>query len=196
MQIELLVLIALLALIAGTLIFAVLQLQRLLRHIQARALQERANQRITIWTDQLEKDALHSAQDKFFEHELYKRDELFPDIEELTLRERRAIMSAFNIELLYFQNLFHQVNLGAISAAQSTPLKYMRCMMDAPQRRYWKDYLRQSNHYPEDFVAHVDQVVKKFDRVEAVMDNDQDAEFEAVFLDIFDVPAPPDWVNR
>lgn len=184
------------AIIAAALIYAAIQLRSIRRNMEAHAFQEKANQRITIWTDQLEKDALHSAQDKFFEHELYKRDVLFPEIDELTLRERRAIMSAFIIEILYFQNLFHQVNLGAISAEQSKPLKYMRCMMDAPQRRYWKDYLRQSNHYPADFVAHVDQVVKKFDQVEAVMDNDQDAEFEAVVLDVFDVPSPPEWIKR
>lgn len=186
---------AVLALIAVALVYAAMQLHFIRRNLEASAFQEKSHQRIGIWTAQLEKEALHSAQDKFFEHELYKRDVLFPEIDELTLRERRAIMSAYNIEILYFQNLFYQKQQGIISSEQSKPLHYMRCMMDAPQRRYWKAFMRQNNHYPADYIAHVDSVVKKYDQVEEVMDLDQNAEFEAVVLKIFDVPPPPTWVN-
>ena len=38
-----------------------------------------------------------AARDKFFEHELYKRDALLDELEELTLRERRACSSALAI---------------------------------------------------------------------------------------------------
>ena len=186
-------LIAALVVILGLLTY---QLSRIRRSLEARALQQTYRERISILSDQLETEALHSAQDKFFEHELYKRDVLFPEIEELTLRERRAITSAYLIELMYFQNLFFQATRGVVPSEQSQPLTYMRCMMDAPQRRYWKDYLRQSNQYPADFVAHVDAIVKKYDQVEEIMDRDQDAEFEAVVLEVFDVPPPPDWVRR
>ncbi|MFT7220812.1 MAG: hypothetical protein ACI8Z1_002432 [Candidatus Azotimanducaceae bacterium] len=185
--------IAVLALIAAALIVAAMQLHFIRRNLEANSFQEKSQQRIGIWTAQLEKEALYSARDKFFEHELYKRDVLFPEIDELTLRERRAIISAYNIEIIYFQNLFYQNQRGIISEEQSKPLHYMRCMMDAPQRRYWKDFMRQNNHYPAEYVAHVDSVVKKYDQVEEVMDLDQNAEFEAVVLKVFDVPPPPVW---
>ena len=176
-----------------SLIYVGFQLNETRKQMKANALQQRINTRINIWTGQLEWDAYHSALDKFFEHELYKLDLQYHEIEELTLRERRALQHHLTIELVYFQNLFYQVKHNIIDEEECTPLKYMMCFNPAPARRHWKDFLRLNNHFPFEFVAHTDEIVKKYDALEDQMSADEDAEFEALFLEIFDVPPPPRW---
>lgn len=182
--------------VAAALIYISYQLVVLRKLSQAEALQKRMDSRINVWLHELDSGSLHSARDKFFEHELYKLDEKFSDIEELTLRERRALEQELYIELVYYQNLHHQLGLGIMEPEQSLPLKYLRCLMHAPQRRHWKDQVRLSNQFPEAFVRHVDSVVKRYDQVEKVMDEDQDAEFESVVQKIFNIPAPPNWLDN
>ncbi len=180
--------------VVASLVYVGFQLRQTQKQMHANSLQQRISTRIQIWSDQLEKEALHSAQDKFFEHELYKRDLLLPEIEELTLRERRAIERAFSIEILYFENLFYQRQHGMISSEEAKPLNYMLCLREAPQRRFWKDTIRINDHLPFDFIVHVDDIVKKYDQVERIMDENEDSDYESVVMDVFNVPAAPPWV--
>ena len=171
------------------------QLNEVRRQRRADAMLNRINLRARILRDQIESDALHSAGDKFFEYELYKGDQGFFEIEELSLRERRALIKSLELELLYFQLLYYQRRHNIIDGDECSPLNYIMAMYPAPHRCHWKDTLRLIDHYPHDFIAHVDGIVKRFDEVERRMDSDQDAHFEAVFLEVFDVPAPPDWLQ-
>jgi len=38
--------------------------------------------------------------------------------------------------------------------------------------------------------------VKKYDEVEKIMDSDQDAVFGSVVQKVFDIPAPPSWLEQ
>lgn len=181
--------------VLGSLVYVGFQLQATRKQIRANTLQQRVDSRTSVWLQILDAKALHSARDKFFEHELYRVDESFADIEELTLQERRALEQELLIELVYFQNLHYQLTSGLIEPEQCLPLYYMRCLSRAPQRRYWKDVIRLMNHYPRDFVSHVDNIVKQYDQVEKIMDQDQDASFESVVQSVFKVPAPPNWLD-
>ncbi|MBO6557709.1 MAG: hypothetical protein JJ934_13525 [Pseudomonadales bacterium] len=181
--------------IAILLFFIGFQLRANQKQSRAKLLQQRNGARINIGLHLLDTGALHSARDKFFDHELYKLDENFADIEELTIRERRALEQELYFELVYFQNLHYQRENGLIEAEQSLSLNYMRCLMHAPHRRFWKDNLRLGGHFPDGFIRHVDGVVKLYDQVENVMDQDQDAAFESVVQSIFNIPAPPSWLD-
>ena len=177
------------------LVYISLQLREAERQRRAEAMQNRINLRIRIWQQELEYDALHAAWDKFYEEELYKQDSDFHEIEQLTLRERRALIKNMELELLYFQLLFYQREKGIIGDEESGPLNYIMTMRPAPHRRHWKDVHRLIDHFPRDFVSHVDTIVQRFDEVERIMDNDQDADFQTVFLEVFNVPAPPPWLG-
>ena len=178
-----------------SLIYISFQLKESRQLSRTDALLSRIDTRLNIWLRELDVDALHSAQEKFFEEELYKLDLHFHEIESLTRKERQALIRQLEVELVYFQALFYQKKYGVIGAEESGPLDYIMALNRAPQRRHWKDTLRLINHYPPDFVAHVDNIVKKFDEVERIMDADQDADFESVFLQVFDVPPPPNWLS-
>lgn len=162
-------------------------------HRQADVFTRQLDSRIRTAMAELETEALQSARDKFFEHELYKRDQLLHEIDELNLREARSMTAALSIELLQLQQIFGLRQAALLSQEDSKPLDYMRCMMHAPQRRHWKDYLRVSNQWPLDYVKHVDTVVKKYDEVETEMDQNQDADFEATVREVFNIPNPPRW---
>jgi hypothetical protein len=165
------------------------------KQMQADALQKMVATRISIWSDQLEKDCLSSAEDKFFEHELYKRDVSFHELDELTLREKRALISTVHIELSYYQAIFHNREQNLISEDETSPVNYITVLRGAPQRRLWKDQLRLLDQFPSAYIAHVDSIVRKFDEVEKQMDTNQDADFHSVFLEVFDVPPPPSWIT-
>ncbi len=181
--------------IAVLLFFIGFQLRVTQKQWRAKLLQQRIDARINIGLRLLDTGALHSARDKFFEHELYKLDENFADIEELTLRERRALEQELYFELVYFQNLHYQRENGLIETDQCLSLNYMRCLMHAPHRRFWKDNLRLGGHFPDEFIRHVDGVVKLYDQAEKIMDQDQDAAFESVVQSTFNIPAPPSWLD-
>jgi hypothetical protein len=176
------------------LIYVGIQLRETRKQMQANALQLRMDSRIAIWNRQLDSEALHSARDKFFEHELYKRDVLLDEIEELTLRERRADSSALVIELIFAQNQFFQRKRQKIDEEQYKPLDYMNFLIPAPHRREWKDRLRLNGYFPNDYISHVDEVVKKYDKVEKIMDENEDADFFSIVSQIFNTPAPPNWI--
>lgn len=182
--------------VLASLVYVGFQLQATRKQVRANTLQQRIDSRINTWLQFFDSEALQSARDKFFEHELYKLDENFSDIEELTLRERRALERELYIELVYFQNLHYQLSNGLIEPEQSLPLSYMRCLMHAPHRRHWKDEIRLIGHFPQDFIRHVDGIVKKYDEVEKIMDQDQDAVFGSVVQSVFDIPAPPNWLDQ
>lgn len=38
--------------------------------------------------------------------------------------------------------------------------------------------------------------MKKYDEVEKIMDQDQDAVFGSVAQSVFDIPAPPNWLDQ
>lgn len=177
-----------------SLVYVGYQLSEARKQARADTLQRRMDTRINIWAQALDREALNSAREKYFEFELYKVDELPWDIEELDVSERRALNLELLIELVYFDNLFYQRKHGLIEKNDSLPLDYMNCFRNAPQRRLWKDNFRGSDHFPPDFVAHADAIVKKYDRVERRMDEDQDADFNATLAEVFDIPAPPPWV--
>lgn len=181
--------------VVAALVYVGYQLREGRSQARADTLQRRLDTRIRTWQQQLEVEALHSAKDKFFEFELYREDATLHEIEELTLRERRALERELMIELTYFQNLFYQRTHQLIEPADSLPLDYMRCFESAPQRRAWKDQIRLTNHFPPDFVRHADTIVKKYDEVERRMAADEDADFSAVVADVFDLPAPPAWIS-
>lgn len=169
------------------------QLRESRRQARADALQRRIDTRIGIWSHGLDREALISAREKFFDYELYKRDDSVWDIEELDIPEKRALEFELRIEIIYFQNMFYQRKHGLIERDESLPLDYMACFRNAPNRRGWKDSFRLNNHFPPDFIAHVDGVVKKYDEIERRMDADQDADFQAVMAEVFEMPAPPAW---
>lgn len=179
-----------------SLIYVGFQLNETRKQMKASALQQRANMRIEMWRNQIEWDAYQSALDKFFEHELYRLDLNYTEIDEITLRERRALSLFLGMELFYFQNLFYLLQNNIVDEDQCGPLFYMRCFNNAPARRHWKDFLRLGNHFPYGFVEHVDGVVKKYDSIEEQMSRDQNADFEALVLEYFDVPAPPPWAPK
>ena len=183
------------AAIAASLVFVAIQLRETRKQTQANILQHRVDSRIEIWGRQLDTAAFHSALDKFFEHEIYKRDDLLEEIDELTLQERRALNSALLIELHYFQNQFYQRTQNIMDAEQHAPLDYMRCMTQTPHRRIWKDKIRLAGHFPNDYISHVDQIVKLYDQVEKIMDEDEDADFESVVAHVFRTPSPPQWIS-
>lgn len=181
--------------VTGALLYICYQLNDARNHRRATALLQRIEIRINTWIHELDIDALRSAKDKFFEDELYKRDQNFHEIDELNQRERQALIRQLEIDLVYFQLLYYQRKYEITGPEESGPLDYVMALNTAPHRRHWKDRLRLINHFPADFVRHIDGIVKKFDEVERVMDADQDADFEAVFLEVFNVPAPPDWLQ-
>ena len=181
--------------IAASLVFIGYQLILIRRQMVADAMQDRVNMRLAIWTAKLDQEARLAAAEKFFEHELYKRDVTPYELDELTWREKQAIVHQHEIELIYFQNLFNQRKVGNISTDQCLTLDRMFFFRDAPNRRRWKDFNRLSGHFPDDFVQHVDSVVKKFDEVEDRMDMDQDADFGTMVQEVFNIPAPPNWLD-
>ncbi len=181
--------------VVASLIYVGVQLRENRKQMQANAAQLRIDSRIAIWNRQLDSDALHCARDKFFEHELYKRDVLLDELEELTLRERRASSSALAIEIIFSQNQFFQKNQQIINEEQYSPLAYMSFLIPAPHRREWKDKLRLSGYFPNDYIAHVDEIVKKYDRAEKIMDEDEDADFFSIVHQVFNTPAPPKWID-
>ena len=179
-----------------SLLYVAFQLHQTRKQMKANAMQDRITLRINTWSNQLDLEALASAHDKIFEHELYRRDLLLHEIEELSLRERRALSAELRIELVYFQNLFYQRQNHIMDRNQSLPLDYMMCFNTAPLRRHWKDSLRLFGHFPNDYIAHVDGIVKKYDEVERRLSDDENMEFDPVFLEIFDVPPPPRWIEH
>jgi hypothetical protein len=181
--------------VLASLIYVGVQLRDNRRQMQANALQLRIDSRIAIWNKQLDPEALHSATDKFFEHELYKRDVLLDEIEELTLRERRASSSTLAIELIFAQNQFFQKKQQIIDEEQYKPLNYMSFLIPAPYRREWKDRFRLNGYFPNDYISHVDAVVKKYDEVEKIMDENEDADFFSIVNQVFSTPAPPNWIE-
>lgn len=182
--------------VVASLLYVGVQLRENRKQMRANALQLRVDSRIAIWNTQLETEALHSARDKYFEHELYKRDALLDELEELTLRERRACSSALIIDLVHFQNQFYQQEHQIIEREHNKPLDYMGFLIPSPHRREWKDKLRLNGHFPNDYIAHVDEIVKKYDRVEKIMDEDEDADFFSIVNQILDTPAPPNWIEK
>jgi hypothetical protein len=178
-----------------SLIYVGFQLNETRKQMQASALQQRITARISTWSDQLDKQALNSARDKFFEYELYRRDETLDGIEELTQAERRALLRELAIELVYFQNVFYQRKHKTLDVEQSSPLDYMACFNKAPQRRHWKDTMRLNGHFPHDYVEHIDGIVKKYDEIERRMAEDEDADFSSQFQEVFKIPPPPNWLD-
>ncbi len=177
--------------IAGSVIYLAFQIIEARVQMQVDSTRKQTQTRIDWWRHQLSIADLESARDKFFDHELYKQDATFSELEELTLRERRALQTELLIELAYFQNLHYQLSKGLIEANQIRSLIYMRCLTGAPQRRFWKDTARITGNYPDEFISHVDTIVKKYDDVETIMDSDQDADFEAAVQAAFQTPSPP-----
>jgi hypothetical protein len=175
--------------VLASLVYVGIQLRETRKQMQANALQLSIDSRIAIWSRQLDSEALHCAKDKFFDDELYKRDE------ELTLRERRAESSALLIELVFAQSQFFQKKQQIIDEEQYKPLDYMSFLIPAPHRREWKDRLRLNGYFPNDYIAHVDEVVKKYDEVEKIMDANEDADFFSTVSQIFNTPAPPNWIE-
>lgn len=180
--------------VIASLIYIGFQLNGTRQQLRANALMERIRLRISIWQSQLDQEVLQNVQDKVFEHEIYRRDLLPHEIDELDLREVRAWRLSFLIELMYALMLFYQRKSGALSTEETVPLDYLNFFSSAPLRRQWKDYNRLT-HWPADFVAHVDNIVKKYDEIERRMDSDQDADYEAVRLEVLDVPPPPPWID-
>lgn len=178
-----------------SLVYVGIQLRETRKQMQANALQISIDSRIAIWSRQLDSEALHCAKDKFFDDELYKRDVLLDEIEELTLRERRAEGSALLIELVFAQNQFFQKKQQIIDEEQYKPLDYMSFLIPAPHRREWKDRLRLNGYFPNDYISHVDEVVKKYDEVERIMDANEDADFFSTVSQVFNTPAPPNWIE-
>ncbi|MBT4160822.1 MAG: hypothetical protein HOE54_05900 [Gammaproteobacteria bacterium] len=179
-----------------SLVFIGYQLTQTRKQLRADALQQRINTRLQTWNDQLDKAAYQSALEKIFEFELYRKDVKPYELEQLTRAEQQAMFNALAIELVYFQNLYYQRAEGMINHDQSLPLDYIRVFSMAPRRRQWKDQLRISNHFPPEFILHVDAIVKKYDEVERRMESDQDADFDAVVQEVFELPAPPNWLGK
>ena len=71
----------------------------------------------------------------------------------------------------------------------------MSFLIPAPHRREWKDRLRLNGYFPNYYIAHVDEVVKKYDEVEKIMDANEDADFFSTVSQIFNTPAPPNWIE-
>ncbi len=181
--------------VVATLAYLAYQLSQTRAQMHADATQKRRDARIDIWLTEWESDAFHSAQDKFFEYELYRRDALLHEIEELTLREVRAFRRWLTIELVYFQRVYDSRAKGLFTTEDSRPLDYMLCMNSAPARREWKDTLRLNGHFPGTYILHVDQVVKRYDIVEQRMTENDSADYHAVFQEVFEVPPPPSWLS-
>jgi hypothetical protein len=55
--------------------------------------------------------------------------------------------------------------------------------------------LRLNGHFPNDHISHVNEIIKKYDQVEKMMDEDEDAEFFSIVNQVFDTPAPPNWID-
>ena len=171
------------------------ELKQARRQARSDTLQRLVDTRLDIWRAAIDNNALRTAKQKIFEHELYQRDAMLHDIDELTGEEQRALALSLQMELVYFQSLFYQRVNGLIAIEQALPLDYIRILTNAPFRRHWKDSLRLLGHFPPDYVQHVDGVVKKYDAVERRMASDEDAEFEAIVQEVFDTPPPPHWLN-
>lgn len=178
-----------------SLIYVGIQLRENRKQMQANALQLRLDSRIAIWATKLDSEAMQSADDKLFELELYKRDVLIDEIEELTLRERRAARTALAIEVNYALTQFLQKDQKIGNKEQHGALEYTEFLFPAPNRREWKDKLRLNGIYPNDYIAYIDEVVKKYDKVEKIMDEDQDADFFATVNQVFNTPSPPSWIE-
>lgn len=85
----------------------------------------------------------------------------------------------------------YQRQQGILDADQSLPLDYMTCFNNAPNRWAWRNSIRSSGHYPLEFVTHADKVVATYDRIEARMAEDEDAEFSDLYVKYFGIEAPP-----
>ena len=181
--------------VALSLIYVGYQLNATRRQLKLNATLERLKMRISIWENQIDREAFGSAQDKFFEHELYRRDACLQDLEELSLHEVRATRTNWLIEMTYALMLFHQKRAGFLEEGDTTQLLYLRYFSSTPLRREWKDIARLHDVYPRAFVVHVDGIVKKFDAIEKRMESDQDADYESLIADVFEVPAPPPWID-
>lgn len=177
------------------LLYLLNQVSDVRRHMRADATNKRVTSRINIWLQEWDKEAFHSALDKFFEYELYKRDCPLHELEELNLREVRAYRRWLSIELLSFMGLFEQRQSNLVDRKDSLPLDYMLCLSSAPARREWKDTFRLNGHYPEEYIVFVDHIVKKYDGVEQHMNDNEDANYNEVFQNTFDVPPPPSWLR-
>lgn len=180
----------------ATLIYLAYQVSETRKQMRAEAIQQRWTLRINTWLKVLDTTAFHACRDKFFEYELYREDKLLHEIEELELREIRAYRQWLTIELVYFQSLFTQREAGLLSADNSLPLDNFYPMRDAPARREWKDQIRLTGNFPGDYVRYVDSVVKKYDRIEKIMETDENADFNEVMQEVFDMPAPPSWLGN
>lgn len=181
--------------VIASLLYVAFQVNATRKQIQANALQQRMALRIETWSDQMSKEALLTAREKIFEHEIYRRDALMEEIEELTFQERRALTNSLAIEVVYFHMLFYLRQLNLVSLENSKPLDTMVIFRDAPFRREWKDRLRLSDNFPDDYIRHVDRVVKKYDEVERRMSEDQDADIQYVTAEVFNRPPPPRWID-
>ena len=69
----------------------------------------------------------------------------------------------------------------------------MQHYRQAPMRYYWKHEMRDYAMYEADYIAHVDKVVNTYDEIEIQMNEDQDAEYNQLMLEYFDIKSPPDW---
>jgi hypothetical protein len=181
--------------VIASLLYVGFQLNETRIQVQANAYQQRMSMRSDTWSDQLDKEALFSANEKMFEEELYRRDVRLDELEELTYRERRALNGRLAIELIYFNTLHYLRSEGLVSQENAKPLDYMVILNSTPVRRQWKDVLRLGDHFPADFVSHVDKVVKKYDEVERRMDADENADYSGVVDKVFDRPPPPQWID-
>ncbi len=179
--------------VLATLIYLAFQLNETRKQMRANTLQSRIELRIQTWLHGLDSNALNSARSKVFEHEIYKLDVSVHDIEEFTLDEKRAYLRWHDIETLYFSNLFYQRKHGLIEASQTLPLDLMQHYRQAPMRYYWKHEMRDYAMYEADYIAHVDKVVHTYDEIEIQMNEDQDAEYNQLMLEYFDIKSPPDW---
>ena len=178
-----------------SLVYIAFQLNQSRKQQRVDAMQRRIDVRVNIWLSQLNHETLQSARAKFFDLELYRRDARFHEIDELDPEERSALNLDLSVELVYFSNLFYQVDQGLLDPEQARPLTSMWILRSAPHRREWKDQIRLMDQFPQAFIRHVDSVVKQFDRVEKRMEEDEDADYLAVVQEVFGLSPPPDWLE-
>jgi hypothetical protein len=136
-------------LLLGSLVYVGVQIRDTKRQMVASAAQARTDSFIELWKVRFEPG--------FIETETKSRNE--PD--SLTPEERSKLVNFLTMFMTFMQNNYYQRSVGSLEASQSGALDKLPLLMVTPLYvEIWQS-ARDSGSYSDEFVQHVDEVVRK-----------------------------------